>query len=60
MGFFDRDVRDGFDAMFDLNHDGKIDFFEEYIRFDLLDKMANGNFEQCEDDQDGTGGDYMN
>ncbi len=29
MGFFDRDVKNGFDRMFDWNDDGKLDSFEQ-------------------------------
>ena len=40
MGFFDRDVMNGFDSMFDFNHDGKLDFVEQAMQFALLDEMV--------------------
>ena len=35
MGFFDRDVKNGFDRMFDWNDDGKLDSFEQANQFEF-------------------------
>lgn len=42
MGFFDRDVRNGFDAMFDWNRDGVLDPCEQGLQFNYLDKVSQG------------------
>ena len=38
MGFWDREVRDGFDAMFDFNRDGHLDPFEQAMQFDFIEE----------------------
>ena len=35
MGFFDRDVKNGFDRKFDINHDGKLGPGEQAMQFYL-------------------------
>ncbi len=42
MGFLDRDVRNGFDYMFDLNRDGVLDTFEQGLQFEYLDRTSRG------------------
>lgn len=42
MGFFDRDVNNGFDAMFDLNRDGVLDSCEQGLEFEYLDRTSRG------------------
>ncbi len=37
MGFFDQDVENSFDRMFDFNKDGKLDIDEQGMMFDFLD-----------------------
>ena len=36
MGFFDREVRDSFDRMFDLNRDGALDPAEQAFQMDFI------------------------
>ena len=38
MGLFDDDVRDGFDAMFDFDRDGKLDLVERGMQFEFLEE----------------------
>ncbi|MEZ3488218.1 MAG: hypothetical protein K1W22_16960 [Lachnospiraceae bacterium] len=52
MGFWDREVRDGFDAMFDFNRDGQLDPFEQAMQFDFIEegmKSESGNDEEEDD-----------
>ena len=42
MGFLDRDVRNGFDHMFDLNRDGVLDTFEQGLQLEYLDRTSRG------------------
>lgn len=42
MGFFDREVRNGFDEMFDYNRDGVLDYREQGLQTTYLDRMSNG------------------
>lgn len=46
MGFFDRDVENGFDRMFDFNRDGELDRMEQAMQYDYIDS------EICSDDSD--------
>ena len=48
MGFFDRDVKNGFDRMFDVNHDGKLGPGEQAMQFAFVDEMIRKN--EPEDD----------
>ena len=36
MGFWDREVRDSFDSLFDLNRDGMLDPAEQAFQLDFL------------------------
>ncbi len=47
MGFFDRDVRNGFDRMFDFNRDGKLDMSEQAMQFDYNIKFQSSNITNC-------------
>lgn len=38
MGFFKRDVENGFDRMFDFDRDGELDMAEQAMQFDYLDR----------------------
>lgn len=38
MDFFDREVRDGFDRMFDRNRDGKLDWMEQAMQYDYMER----------------------
>lgn len=51
MGFFDRDVRDSFDRMFDYNRDGKLDPSEQTLQMMFWDDMTRPN-EYAEDIDD--------
>ena len=39
MGFFDRDVKNSFDRMFDWNDDGKLNSFEQANQFEFEQRM---------------------
>lgn len=38
MGFWDRDVENSFDRMFDYNRDGHLDMFEQAMQFEFLEE----------------------
>ena len=42
MGFFDRDVNNGFDDMFDFNRDGVLDPGEQAMEFEYMDRVSRG------------------
>lgn len=53
MGFWDRDVNNSFDRMFDLNRDGKLNPVEQGMQFEFLDRLTNdssGNDSDYDDD----------
>lgn len=50
MGFFDRDVKNGFDRMFDWNDDGKLDSFEQANQFEFEQRMLEED--SVDDDED--------
>ena len=53
MGFFDRDVKNGFDRMFDWNDDGKLDSFEQANQFEFEQRMLEeDSVDDDEDDDD--------
>lgn len=53
MGFFDRDVKNGFDRMFDWNDDGKLDSFEQANQFEFEQRMLEeDSVDNDEDDDD--------
>ena len=53
MGFFDRDVKNGFDRMFDWNDDGMLDSFELAYQFEFEQRMLEeDSVDDDEDDDD--------
>ncbi len=42
MGFFDRDVNNRFDDMFDFNRDGVLDPGEQAMEFEYMDRVSRG------------------
>ena len=53
MGFFDRDVINSFDRMFDWNDDGKLDSFEQANQFEFEQRMLEeDSVDDDEDDDD--------
>ena len=54
MGFFDRDVKNSFDRMFDWNDDGKLNSFEQANQFEfeqrMLEEDSVGDDEDDDDD----------
>lgn len=52
MSFWDREVRDSIDRMFDRNRDGYIDRSEEAMEFMFLDDMTKTTATDFEDDWD--------
>lgn len=51
MGFFDRDVRNGFDSMFDFDRNGKLDTLEQAMQFEFLDRASRDDFDTDEGDE---------
>ena len=49
MGFMDKEVKNSFDCMFDLNKDGWLDAVEQGLQLSYIDRMAR---EMEEDDDD--------
>ncbi len=47
MGFWDREVRDTFDSLFDLNRDGMLDLAEQAFQLDFLTRKMKD--ETCEE-----------
>lgn len=54
MGFWDREVRDSFDAMFDFNRDGRLDVCEEAMQFDFIEEgiKSDSHNRYVDDDED--------
>ena len=53
MGFFDREVRDSFDGLFDLNRDGVLDPAEQAFQMDFITRdMEEQNNIDDEDELD--------
>ena len=52
MGFFDRDVKNGFDRMFDWNDDGKLDSFEQANQFEFEQRMLEEDSVHDDEDDD--------
>ena len=51
MGFMDKEVKNSFDSMFDLNKDGWLDAVEQGLQLSYIDRMAS---EMEEDDDEPT------
>ena len=49
MGFMDKEVKNSFDSMFDMNKDGWLDAVEQGLQLSYIDRMAR---EMEEDDDD--------
>lgn len=53
MGFWDREVRDSFDNLFDFNRDGILDPAEQAFQLDFLTREMEGEaFEETDEDLD--------
>ena len=53
MGFFDRDVENSFDSLFDLNRDGVLDPAEKALQLDFIsEQMESDSSKEDEDDFD--------
>lgn len=53
MGFLDRDVRNGFDRMFDFNRDGKLDTSERAMQFDYIEhEMSSDSADDSDEDDE--------
>ena len=52
MGFFDHEVRDSFDSLFDLNRDGFLDAGEEAMQMEFIMENIEGDGSSDEDDDD--------
>ena len=50
MGFFDRDVKNGFDEMFDLNKDGVLDPREQAMQYAFVDQVGREGY--CNEEED--------
>lgn len=48
MGLFERNVMNGFDSMFDINHDGKLGPGEQAMQFAFMDEIISKG--EAEDD----------
>lgn len=51
-GIFDRDVKNGFDRMFDWNDDGKLDSFEQANQFEFEQRMLEEDLVDDDEDDD--------
>ena len=53
MGFWNREVRDSFDSLFDLNRDGLLDPAEQAFQLDFLTREMEGDAsEELDEDLD--------
>ena len=50
MGFWNRQVRDSFDGLFDLNRDGMLDPVEQAFQIDILTRKMKASSELLQDD----------
>ena len=50
MDFFDRPVEDGFDRMFDMDHDGNLDPIEQGFQMEFIEK--DGDFDENDEEDD--------
>lgn len=58
MGFWDREVRGGFDAMFDFNRDGYLDPFEQVMQLDFIEEGMKTDSGSDEEEDDLFGSDF--
>ena len=52
MGFFDREVRNSFDRMFDLNRDGALDPAEQAFQMDFITRDMEEQDDTDDDELD--------
>ena len=52
MGFWDRDIENSFDRMFDYNRDGHLDMFEQAMQFESLEDETRSMAGDVVDDSD--------
>ena len=52
MGFMDKEVKNSFDSMFDLNKDGWLDAVQQGLQLSYIDRMAREMEEEEVDDDD--------
>lgn len=52
MGFWDRDVENSFDRMFDLNRDGKLSPVEQGFQMEFIDKAFRNDMDEDDFDSD--------
>lgn len=52
MGFWDRDIENSFDRMFDYNRDGHLDMFEQAMQFEFLEDETRSMAGDVVDDSD--------
>ena len=50
MGFMDKEVKNSFDSMFDLNKDGWLDAVEQGLQLSYIDRMAREMEEDVDDE----------
>lgn len=51
MGFWDRNVEDSFDSLFDMNRDGVLDPVEQGFQLDFLTHQMEGD-DRSDDDEE--------
>ncbi len=51
MGFWDRDVENSFDSLFDMNRDGVLDPVEQGFQLDFLTHQMEGD-DRSDDDEE--------
>ena len=52
MGFWDRDVKNSFDSMFDMNRDGVLDLAEQGFQLDFLTRQMKKDDRSDDDELD--------
>lgn len=52
MGFWDKEVRDGFDGIFDYNRDGQLDIFEQAMQYEFYKESMKSDSSDDDDDED--------
>ena len=52
MGFWDRDVKNSFDSMFDMNRDGVLDLAEQGFQLDFLIRQMKEDDRSDDDELD--------
>lgn len=52
MGFWDRDVENSFDSLFDMNRDGVLDPAEQAFHLDFITRQMEEDDRSDDDDED--------